>query len=306
MTDLKPPILVIGGTRSGTSMLARVLGDAPGLVCWYEPNTLWRIGHAYRSSERATPADAKAWVKRRIRREFLKFQQANGGKRVVEKSPPNALRIAFVHELLPEARIIHIYRDGRAMLRSQIDRYEKFESYNVANSAHRDHIFGRLAITPWWEWPAYLPRFAGGLARRILKKEVGWFGIRHPGWKRDRRTLNRTQVIARQWASALELSLPELEALPPGSWLNLRYEDVVSDPDPWFRRICAFCGVDPGEDYFAMVRERIHPGSLHKWKDELTQHELEQAMPIMEPMLRRLGYLDDAPATSPRPEAALP
>ncbi|MCC6286053.1 MAG: sulfotransferase [Phycisphaerales bacterium] len=303
MPDLKPPILVIGGTRSGTSMLARVLGDAPGLACWYEPNTLWRIGHAYRGSERATPADAKPWVTRRIRREFLKFQEANEGRRVVEKSPPNALRIAFVHAVLPEAKIIHIYRDGRAMLRSQIDRYEKFESYNVAKSAHRDHIFGRLAITPWWEWPAYLPRFADGFARRLVGKKVGWFGIRHPGWKSDRRRLTRTQVIARQWSVALELSLPELEALPPGSWLNLRYEDVVTEPVPWFRAICRFCGVEPGEAYFEMVRERVHAGSLHKWKDELSQTELDDAMPIMEPMLRRLGYVEPR-ASDATPRAA--
>ena len=128
---LKPPVIVIGTNRSGTSMLARTLGDAPGACCWYEPSTVWRIGHAYRSADVATAAGARPWVVRRIRGAFLDYQRANEGRHVVEKSPNNVLRVSFVRAVLPEAKFVHIYRDGRANLRSQLEQFETFAGYRV-------------------------------------------------------------------------------------------------------------------------------------------------------------------------------
>lgn len=294
MTKLKPPVFVTGVNRSGTTMTCRVLGDAPGMCLWYEPNILWRSGFAYRAHERATAKDTRGWVIRRIRRAFERYQEEHGDRRIVEKSPPNVLRIGYLHAVMPEAKIVHIYRDGRAMLRSSLQEYETFRPYEFKEAAARRHILDRLKRTPWWEWPAYFGRFADGFGRRVLGRKLGWFGVRYPGWKEDRGRLTRTEVIAKQWAVCVETALSDLRGLPDHTCLNIRYEDVVSDPIKEFRQIFEFCEMTWNDQSEELVRERVHQQSVAKWREELSQETLDEAMPHMEPMLKALGYLDSS------------
>lgn len=298
---LKPPIIIVGATRSGTTMLMRVLGSAPGLCFWHEPQTLWRVGHAYRDDDTAGASDAKPWVKRWIRRQFQKYQDSHGGLRVVEKSPTNVLRIPFVREIFPEARIIHIYRDGRANLRSQVEQYETFAGYQVINREGGRHILDRLGQTPFWEWPAYAPRAMSGLLRRYLLRRPGvsWFGIKYPGWRHDLHTMTTAQIAAKQWVYSVETGLRDLEQVPEDQRLALRYGEVVTSPDQWFERIAAFCGVPINEEYLKAVRAQVHPNSVDRWKRELEPAVLDEAMPIMGALLDRLGYAPHHPDQEP-------
>lgn len=295
MERLKPPVLVIGATRSGTSVLAELLGSAPGACLWYEPNPLWRVGTAYRGHDGARPEDASPFVRWWIRRQFLKYQRAHGGARIVEKSPTNVLRIGFVHRVFPESKIIHIYRDGRANLRSQVEKYETFAGYSFKRPEDRGRLTSMLRAIPPWEIPAYLPRALAGMWRRhVLKKPgVAWFGLRYPGWKKDRGELTVAQIAAKQWVVAVETALKELSELPRGAWMGLRYRDLVSEPHYWFRRIADFCEMELPDEALEEIASQVHRESLGRWRTQLSPEVLEETMPIMEPTLRRLGYLED-------------
>ena len=61
-------------------MLVKLLGEAPGMVEWYEPRVLWKVGRQYRLHDEADESDAKSWVKRWIRGKFLDYQNANEGR----------------------------------------------------------------------------------------------------------------------------------------------------------------------------------------------------------------------------------
>lgn len=293
MSSLKAPILVIGATRSGTSVLVRTLGEAEGLVCWYEPNSLWKVGSAYNGSHYAGAEHAKPWVKRWIRKEFVKYQEQHGGKRIVEKSPTNVVRIPFVREIFPESKIVHIVRDGRANIRSQMEMTRSFASYAVAGASARNHLWRRLAITPWWEWPAYAPGLAEGLARRYVRRKdgVSWFGLKYPGYKKDMRTLSPNQIAAKQWVVAVESSQAALASVPSEMYHELRYEDLARDPRTEMAKVLSFCGAEVSEAYLETVAETIHDRSGDKWLQELDPAAVEEAMPIMGPLLKRLGYI---------------
>ncbi len=291
MSQLRPPIFILGGTRSGTTMLVRMLASAPDVCCLFEPRTMWRIGHAYRDSDIANEKDAKPWVTQRIRKLMLKFQDENDGKRIIEKNPVNIVRIPFLKAIFPDALFVHIYRDGRANLRSQVEQFDEFEAHTISDPKVRRFMIDQLLQAPWWEWPAYFPRVAKGIATRMIKGQPNtWFGLRYEGWRADRKNLSTAAIAAKQWTIAIDSAFNDLERLPSDTWLNLRYEDVVSDPVKWFTTITKFCNIQIDDAYLEMVRNKVFQSSVDRWRDELDEETLAEAMPILEPTLKKLDY----------------
>jgi hypothetical protein len=81
--------------------------------------------------------------------------------------------------------------------------------------------------------------------------------------------------ILMQWKQSAE-QIGRLKADRPGSFLTLRYEDLVSDPEPVYREVCEFLGVKflPGlldpETRRNAVRNLYSPEFLDQWQPGLT------------------------------------
>jgi hypothetical protein len=52
-------------------------------------------------------------VRAHIRRKFNQMRIAQGKPRFCEKTPANEMRLPFVLEVFPDAKLIHVVRDGR-------------------------------------------------------------------------------------------------------------------------------------------------------------------------------------------------
>jgi len=288
------PVLIVGSTRSGTSMLVQKIGLAPGMTQLYEPNALWMTGHAYRGHEAATELDIRPWVSRRIRKYMLKFQKNHEGKRIAEKSPANSLRIRYIHSVFPNSPIVFIYRDGRDFLRSQEEKYQTFKAGTLLLKSTRRNAFNRLKELPWWEWPSFAPRYINNIFRSYIShKPIKWFGIRYPDWKKDLNELDQTQLIAKQWVVAVETALADLEHISSNKYIKIRYEDIVSDPRKWFKKIGDFCDINMPDEYLDEIENTVHTKSIGRYRVELSEDSLQKALQIMEPCLERLGYLSE-------------
>lgn len=290
MAELKPPIIIIGSTRSGTTLLYRLLSEPDELVGLHEPNPLWRTGYAYRQTDYATETEAKPWVRAHIRRKFLEFQERHSKRRIVEKSPYNAIRIPFVREVFPEAQMVHIVRDGRASVASQIDQFRRFEGYTLTRARARAHLFSRMRQAVWWEWPAYLPSAATMIWNRLVRGgPLPFWGLRYPGWRKDVRSGAPIEVIAaKQWARAVQTALDDLEHVNSNAYIHIRYRDLILKPDETLRRCARFCEIEPSESWIENAKQRVHPDSLEKWRERLDEETLERIMPIIEKPMKRL------------------
>jgi len=127
---LVEPIFIVGSPRSGTTLAVNLFATHPDLANWSEGGRLWDPVHYhdpdaehYWTAEDATPARM-----RRLHRWCEWYRQSQGKARFVNKHPRNSLRIGYLRRAFPDARFIHVIRDGRAVVSSilvQIGRRER-------------------------------------------------------------------------------------------------------------------------------------------------------------------------------------
>ncbi|HEY9870425.1 MAG TPA: sulfotransferase, partial [Candidatus Obscuribacterales bacterium] len=92
--------------------MGELLAAHPDVRYVFEAHSVWECaGPGINQSSRLTAQDAKPGVISQIR-EFFSSEGASS-KLVVEKNPRNALRVPYIRAVFPEAKIIHIVRDGR-------------------------------------------------------------------------------------------------------------------------------------------------------------------------------------------------
>jgi adenosyl cobinamide kinase/adenosyl cobinamide phosphate guanylyltransferase len=103
---------VVGCARSGTSVVGELLASHPDVSYAWESHRVWNYVVRPGKHDRLTAEAASPRAARRVRRGL---QERAGQERplLVEKNPRNTLRIPFVKALFPDARIVHVVRDGR-------------------------------------------------------------------------------------------------------------------------------------------------------------------------------------------------
>jgi hypothetical protein len=104
--------LVMGCARSGTSILGELIAAHPEVRYKHEAHAIWdKAGLGENESHRLTQAHATLEVKRLIRKKFAEEQ--GQAALFAEKCPRSVLRVPFIRAVFPEARLIHLVRDGR-------------------------------------------------------------------------------------------------------------------------------------------------------------------------------------------------
>lgn len=162
-------------------------------------------------------------------------------------------RIGFLHEIFPDARFVHIVRDGRA----------------VVNSI--------LQVDWWWGWRGMENWRFGPLSevdRRDFERHRGSF----------------VALAAIQWRLLLDAVERARSDLPEGVFLEVRYEDLCEDPLRVARETLDFCGLDPSSLLEERIRATSLESRNDKWRTELTEAQQGILRELMGPRLARYGY----------------
>ena len=191
--------------------------------------------------------------------------------RLLEKTPENCLRLPFLLAIFPDARIIHLTRDGRSNVSSLIEGWKQ------------PHLFPGYRVPAQLEIPGYT---RGRWAFTLI-----------PGW-RDLLASSLEEVCAWQWIRCNEAVLTHREQIQDQTpVLTVRYEALVTNPAAVLPEIADFIGVDWGHlAHFSDALPQINVVSrpeLGKWQS-LNPEAIARILPLVRPMMDRLGYASNS------------
>jgi hypothetical protein len=218
--DDRAPIFIIGCGRSGTTLLGDLFAKHPEISYRYEPYSLWAAVdpitdflQLYSRGEHHCLLDGSS-ATARTRLRFRRLMSPPAGLILAEKNPVNALRIDYLESIAPDARFVHIVRDGVDVARS----IEK-----VARITKK--LAFRRPLNEWWgvgdaKWAAL----------ELDGRKAGYYP------EEARELTTDSQRGAYEWL----LSLHEVAARRArlGSRLvELRYQDLTEHPEDTLRTV---------------------------------------------------------------------
>ncbi len=231
---LRSPVFIIGCGRSGTTILGQVLGRRSEVAYLNEPRRIWAIEpgtdiwskQARRRGGRLTldATDVSSRTRNGIRSAFAREVKAQGGTRLLEKLPINSFRVEFVRAIFPDAKFLHLLRDG----------------IDVAQS------IARLTQTRSWfghdnyKWELLQAHARAGGEDALL------------AWCTD--DFHRGLL---EWRLSVQAAQGSLRALPADSWMELRYEEIIAQPDAMWAQLEKFMGLKFDEKVQAHAREQL-------------------------------------------------
>lgn len=285
MVELPVPLLfIVGSGRSGTTLLRAMCDAHPDLAVTHEAHFVAALGRHHRRYERGGSfaseqfvadlyGDAKfrqVGVKREeiedafrscppqgfadaVRRVFAVHARGRGKSRSGDKTPGYVLRIPLLARLLPEARFVHIIRDGR-------DVATAFSEVRFGPSSA-----GQAAI--YWK-------------RRVLR-----------GRRAGR-------------------------ALGPGRYLEVRYDELVAEPETVLTQVCGFIGLafdramlryheasdrSVADTGVAEAHQRLllpPTAGLRNWRQEMPAEDVRLFEAVAGDLLEDLGYPRSSPVAA--------
>lgn len=286
------PIIIVGTNRSGKSLLARGFNYLEKVYWWQEPNAVWRTGIAYGADDRRSALEATKRIRSRIRRHFLRKQKAQDNRRIIDDSPLHCLSVPFVRSVFPEAKLIHVCRDGRDVICDILDSWQK-PAYSAETSTLLLLLVARLKQTPISEWPSYVPRVIGGLTDRVLhrKSTRQRHGVRYPGIRQDIKTMSNIELACKLWRLCQEYALNDLADCPDDAYVSIAYENFVRDPVIVFSKLLEFVEEPMNDQLYAYLRTNITTEHIRKWDKCFHGNSLDDLSCLLEPTLSRINKL---------------
>lgn len=179
---------------------------------------------------------------------------AAAGKRRLLSKYTDFPRMTYMAEVFPDARFIHIVRDGRAVAASYLGKLES-------------GTFGTWEEREWWM--------------------QGWPDSWRSQWREQH--ASRLGFVAYQWKFFVSMIRQESQKLRPGQYAEFTYRDIVKSPSVTLEKIFAFCELAPSQTVDWYVRE-IHLENMNKkWPVKFSEEEARQLEEIIsEPELKAL------------------
>jgi len=274
------PIILIGAGRSGTKIIRDVLGSHPEIdIVPFDVNYIWRIGLKQALNDAIQPSQLTDENRKRIVKQFNKMSV--GSKYLLEKTVSNSLRIPYVLKVFPNAKFIHLIRDGRDVTESVLRQWGEVREMS--------YIFKKLKTFPIRYAFSYLFEYGlNWLKFGLFNKGDDHYiwGVKYPGYREDLESKSTLEVCAKQWKVCVETSTAQLNKLLKERVLNIKYEEIVTDPDITLSLIGQFIGLENA----VFDSKKLNPKNIGKYKTAFSEEQLQLVTSTIGPTLTQHNY----------------
>lgn len=283
---VNPPLIIIGAGRSGTNALRDALTGLDRFHSWPcdEINYVWRYGNRAKIDDEFSRQDAAGQSAAYIRSAFEHRSRKHPNRVLVEKTCANSLRVGFVDEVLPDARFVHIMRDGRDVTSSAMSRWTA--SLNIP------YIIRKARFVPPSDIPYYATRYIKSHLdrRRDDEGKLSTWGPRFAGMPDLVRSGAELDVVcAEQWRACVTRAVDGLATVPTERVHSIVYSEFTADPLQHLHAIADFAGATVADSALRTAASTVHAQSDGAWKSRLSQEAIERITPIIAPVHERIG-----------------
>jgi hypothetical protein len=290
MMKIEKPIFVIGVGRSGSTIFHKIFSEHPQ-VAWLstlcnrypdnpsinrflmrvidypvvgsflkkiiEPDECYDFWERHCKGFRQPcrdllPEDVTNKIKRKIQK-VMSENLTNKRRRLMLKIT-GWPRMGFLHEIFPDAKFIHISRDGRAVVNSMIN------------------------VHWWWGWRGP-QNWRWGELTQSQKQE----------WERYDRSF--IVLAAIEWRILMDSMEKAKGYIDKKDFLDVKYEDLCSDPPGVFKGITEFCDLRWPKGFENSIKKYPLIDTNYKWREELTDKQKKVLEEVLQDYLKRYDYL---------------
>lgn len=298
-------VFIVGSPRSGTTLLGDILAAHPAVSVWYEPHFL--LDHDFREAPNdcRVASEATEKVQRAIKKSFDRYHEHCGRQVIVDKSPGNSLKIPFLRTIFPDAKFVHVLRDGRDTTLSIAVEWKKRTSMLRKRNLHQmartiwtwlnrynrvEHKLGAL-LFEFGDIPDLLQ--GGWRLARWTRWGVspGW-GPQFEGWQDVIAKVSPLEFNALQWVKCVDAVLAESRQMDGHHFIEVRYETLLEQPETTLKQVLDLFKVGMPANFMAQL-PIFKDNNYNKWKTAFSDTEKALIGPILDPLLMRLGYASD-------------
>ncbi len=236
LPEVNRPVFIIGCGRSGTTILGSSLSQHKQLTYLNEPRHLWFSAYPetdiWTSKARSrngklvlTEADFDARKSKKLSRLFRFMTIVRRRPILVEKLPINNFRLDFIQKSFPDARFIHIYRNGLEVARS-MEKASKGGGWFGANS---------------YKWNLLSKHARNNDETRHLPELCTTY--------HDKGLL--------EWRLSTESAVAFLRNASEAAFIEVSYNEFIDNPVKTVSKLVEFIGVDRDPDLEAFVSNRV-------------------------------------------------
>jgi hypothetical protein len=201
-----------------------------------------------------------------------------GRKVVVERSATTSPLIPLLRRLFPEARFIHMHRNGPDCVLS-MSRHPAFRREALIITALKKAAAAGVSASSLTDLQEKMPEFKGVLvppydAEAFLAYPVPVSFFAEKYWT----PMERSAAVA-------------LAELPPDCWTGLRYEDLLAAPREVLTGLALFLGIPADPEWLESAVRRIEPGKPGRAAAVLSTQEQAEVEAACVPATDAIGRI---------------